>query len=1234
MRKASYLYRLLNITLALLLILSQIQPVFVMAEEGVSETITLEEASSNEMITVNGSVASEESTDAVNQPESEASTNLENQVESEESTKTEDKVESEENADVKNQTESVDNSKVEDQKNSAETLDIDVKSNGKLDVQIGNPSLSFRGENEPMAFAYWGAYNDVRTVTVKADFTGYTSDKTVRIAFDKAVVLHTDPNKLVDGRQILSVDTSNYTDYEIETSNAGTLTFKEGFIELGVADTINSVSFNILVSIDERLVDTIKDQIITFSDEAMVVTSLVGGNEVDKKILDRITVNAEIKAAVNTRNKSSLFTDNDIVYNINVSPAGFNTNVAEVDRFYRMIEVRTSIPYTLSGNQKTYADVSNFEALIPGTDTEIPGKFTVDPTTQEIIFTCEDVYLSAIQINMTLRFDSSKFTDGETVYFEDAGLKIKGALTQDFELPMEKLPKTESTGTIVTATKERVEIDTLELPIYKDDNDFYHMGGSFSITNLGAKSGEKIIRFDFPYGSNALVGAGTFRIPLPSHMTKFDVKLEFWDKSDNTVYKHTHSIDRKVTADTNNGTGYALNLDSFKGYAGLADKDVYYKSIEYVVDYFPTGYNSGGPNRQVGATGVYTAKYFADREGTTATETAATLTITDPTNPLQPLSQTIIPVLEDEGIVTAALDTKTEFRDMQDQVIKGSITSGESFYLYTNPIMSNHLYYNASFLKNPVFRVKVPNGIDIDFDKTIFSFNDDFSTSLDFEVNDSNPGTSRDGARIYTFTFKDKDLTLGGIKSDFTINNNPIYVKVYMSSLKSIKTLALNSQDIIFLDSESMTLNTGGSWHPHRLRDTNDVNENNNIYDFVFTTNSSSILTFTEATWIDSNFTVGINNNDISSTNVVLKNYEDTFELKVGVENDVSWIVDQNSFKYYFPIPKKGAKLANQFKPGVQEIDLSFKEAVVSSPLKVLYSTDESAFMDPDGASYSDTPPANLTDITMVKVVSEQDLVTGDIVEMKVVYQYGNDSENFIYDASNQSLFSPYGSISMRSSSGGTGLISGYDVFPQVHVTLKPLISENPKDIVVNWHEDGEMSFKTEEPNRIQSIQWQIKTPGSSDWANIAGATAQTLTLLKNQLDQNGELYRVVVTSKDGTVLYSSPARLIVLGFSVTIPKEITLDSVTGSSDYEVSLKAQVPEGQVLSVKPDQSFNMSDAFGKSDITATVTQDEIEWETSELDPHSVITKTGNIQVSNLTAGEWSGNFNFTIGFETK
>lgn len=106
--------------------------------------------------------------------------------------------------------------------------------------------------------------------------------------------------------------------------------------------------------------------------------------------------------------------------------------------------------------------------------------------------------------------------------------------------------------------------------------------------------------------------------------------------------------------------------------------------------------------------------------------------------------------------------------------------------------------------------------------------------------------------------------------------------------------------------------------------------------------------------------------------------------------------------------------------------------------------------------------------------------------------------------------------------------------------------------------------------------------------------------------------------------------------FTVIIPRQITLDGRKGQAndaDYEVTVIADLPGDQVVNVVPDSSFKMS-TKGKSDITATVTQEETKWSVAldgadALMADAGVSKAGNVAIENLTAGSWKGQFDFHI-----
>jgi|LSQX01.2.fsa_nt_gb hypothetical protein len=107
--------------------------------------------------------------------------------------------------------------------------------------------------------------------------------------------------------------------------------------------------------------------------------------------------------------------------------------------------------------------------------------------------------------------------------------------------------------------------------------------------------------------------------------------------------------------------------------------------------------------------------------------------------------------------------------------------------------------------------------------------------------------------------------------------------------------------------------------------------------------------------------------------------------------------------------------------------------------------------------------------------------------------------------------------------------------------------------------------------------------------------------------------------------------------FSVSIPKNIVLNGSDGTAVYTVIVSGNISGTEVLSVRPDSVFTLSQP-GKSNLNATVGQFtssamqsiKTTWAYSELAAGS--TAYGYISVASsapVTAGSWSGTFDFII-----
>ena len=102
--------------------------------------------------------------------------------------------------------------------------------------------------------------------------------------------------------------------------------------------------------------------------------------------------------------------------------------------------------------------------------------------------------------------------------------------------------------------------------------------------------------------------------------------------------------------------------------------------------------------------------------------------------------------------------------------------------------------------------------------------------------------------------------------------------------------------------------------------------------------------------------------------------------------------------------------------------------------------------------------------------------------------------------------------------------------------------------------------------------------------------------------------------------------------FNIVIPKEITINAETESANYYIKVNGNILDTQMLSIVPDTNFLMQENGGKNDINGIVTQNNFDYYYNDLQGEGT-EYNGNIQIYNLSAGEWSGKFNFNISVNT-
>ena len=118
--------------------------------------------------------------------------------------------------------------------------------------------------------------------------------------------------------------------------------------------------------------------------------------------------------------------------------------------------------------------------------------------------------------------------------------------------------------------------------------------------------------------------------------------------------------------------------------------------------------------------------------------------------------------------------------------------------------------------------------------------------------------------------------------------------------------------------------------------------------------------------------------------------------------------------------------------------------------------------------------------------------------------------------------------------------------------------------------------------------------------------------------------------TKDTTSASVNVSAEIANFYTVTLPKTIKLDPDTKDSGYSLTVKGDIAGNENITVIPDTTFTM-ETNGKDNVTANVTQEKtaFTYEEAAANDGKGTTTTGSVEAGNLTAGTWTGTFNFNV-----
>ena len=214
-------------------------------------------------------------------------------------------------------------------------------------------------------------------------------------------------------------------------------------------------------------------------------------------------------------------------------------------------------------------------------------------------------------------------------------------------------------------------------------------------------------------------------------------------------------------------------------------------------------------------------------------------------------------------------------------------------------------------------------------------------------------------------------------------------------------------------------------------------------------------------------------------------------------------------------------------------------------------------------------------------------------------------------------------------------LINGYDITNKITNMIINTEDYFQIPVTITWDDENDSCGFRPENITIQLLRngEVIKTADGSD--------SYTFTeLLK--YDENGDKYVYTIQASDEkrytkvennsapynkTVTYT----FVKSSFSVLIPKVIVLDGNQGNADYDITVNGAFYYNDTLTVKPANSFTMTDRSNISQMKANILQSKQSFMKSDIASSGGKT-IGSIQVDRTNfAGLWTGTFNFDIKF---
>lgn len=1091
----------------------------------------------------------------------------------------------------------------------------------------GEPKIYLNDLSDSTLVTDSWVYNEIKTLHIEADLTGLESDsKYLKIQLPVGMNLQSTPESLIDGRTILSVDKTQFKQVRIPSSSSYAHIPNSGTLYYDLEPHSMHLSLDVLVSIDNVLWDMNNNSLSTYENLNAIEISIGDANQEISQKLDQVKVLGRNWDSYYSSSYPSASIANA---DINISNTLSINNIHNsTSRLHRKIVAIMEIPYYIKNSDNKEKQQASIKEVVVQNN----GYYYIED--QYLVVVWENAYLTSTNFSVVINFQEDSLSEEVTATYNLEGLYIQNYFTEEFT--QVKTPQT-IRFTLIPNNIEKIKITTYSKNTSMDSETFNagivnYLGG-FRIVNNGANTSPKKFTFEFPNGCDAGVGITSFRMITPKEAAQYSVDYTLWDSETFREYTSSLKINKQETS--NNRSGYLLTTNQlasdYMAKNGEIDTaNLYLKEISYTVNSIPRGFeNSGGYySHDSGNSHGVVLKNHALNEKYYTYMTISSLDELGNTTPESRSS--FYTIVVGQGESTGGLNSFS-YRDKDGNPIN-NITAGSNFFLTGNAIASSYPYYSTAYLSSPKFYLRLPRGVSLKLETSTFELvTGSKTTPLTARLSSNSPRQLRDGSSVYEIEFLD-DFGIGYYTKSLS-EFGRLKFKIELSTTKSTKTLSLNIRDTLFIADSNISLKGGGSWNAYFVKDSLDINNNGTTSDQLATFDKDVYFSVTSnGTWLETDLSLSVNNTTSPDFHTTIHK-TDELAIKFSINNSNGGYVLKDDFYYLIPIPKKNIGYSPYFKAEDETFDFDLE--LIEFPkvvdgFEVLYSTDNKVF-------FSASSVQDLSAITMVKIIPTKDIQTSISEEFVFKLKYVEDSILNQGSSGNDVVWGAYGYQKYMKNGAGSSFLHVFDKI-KIELLEKGIFSSSPSDLTLREGDVASFSVSISDWGiPAAKGHWQYRTSSTSHWIDTP-ATQLTYSIDQVGREMNGYQYRYVLENKAGVVC-SEPATLGVYGLSISIPKTIQLPLNASQAPYQISVTGTLPTGKSVEIYPIhadaalRTFELQEVASiKPPISARVFQDQTLIRNQELHLTTPTYLKGRIQLSNLSAGSWTGSFNFYINFD--